>query len=481
MKKKNLIATLLPIFLILSACNGTPSSETMAPTTHDATAVATDAGLATATVAANPTLLPASDGPFLLIQTGANAYEIIDFALGLQYPVDIPLESQRIGISGSLSPSKTLLKLPINDNQISLLNFLSGNVQTLALPNEGFNANQTAELAQAAFEDLGLSFEAALDAVQASYTSSIANLQWFRDDDHLLAVTTGSPTSTQLASVDMTTGEIMALESLPDLVESFSRSGDWILLKKGLINEPGYARDDQYYVLNLTTQQATPLTLPADADNPILGWFDGSTLSIIHESQPIGGINFSTLDVSKMTNQMLIEGQFSSVQRFQDGLLIFRSDLDTYATLIQLTDLNGLLQMETTLSGPCSPVMVMDDKIIVNCETESLILDSALNVEDFGDPIFSLTSSPDGKIWVRVNRSGQTSLLGPTLAAPQSIDLEGAALEVRWLPDCSAFLYRTLGKLYRYDLTTAASDLLLESDLLGDYANINAAWITIPE
>ncbi len=82
---------------------------------------------------------------------------------------------------------------------------------------------------------------------------------------------------------------------------------------------------------------------------------------------------------------------------------------------------------------------------------------------------------------VRVNRSGQTALLDSSFANPQPITLEGAALEVRWLPDSSAFLYRTLGKLYLYDIAEGSSVLVLESTLLGDYANTNAAWIIIPD
>ena len=82
------------------------------------------------------------------------------------------------------------------------LSFITGFIQTIDLPNDGFDANQTAEIAQAAFDGMGLSIEAALDGVQASYTSSIANTQWYQDNDHLLAVITGSATSTQLALVD---------------------------------------------------------------------------------------------------------------------------------------------------------------------------------------------------------------------------------------------------------------------------------------
>ena len=480
MKKKLLIGTFLLFLLFLSACGGTPTATSTEAPSITATKTAIEP-TTSPTSAVIPTELPVSDGPFLLIQTDDQTYEIIDFSLGVLYPVELPVEGRKVGISGSLSPSKTILKLPVENDQLRLLSFITGFVQTIDLPNNGFDANQTAEIAQAAFDGMGLSIEAALDGVQASYTSSIANTQWYQDDDHLLAVITGSATSTQLALVDATTSQIEALESLPGLVESFTRSGDWVLLKKGYINEPGYARDDQYYVLNLITLTAEPLDLPADVDNPIISWYGGSTVSIIHESQPIGGINFSTLDVNSMDTQLIVTGQFSSVQHFQDGLLVFQSDPNTYDTIIQKTDLTGQLQMETSLPEPCSPVKVTDQAIVVNCETESLILDGNLTAETFSDPIFLLSNAPDGTQWVRVNRSGQTALLDSALTNPQPIELEGAALEVRWLPDSSAFLYRTLGKLFLYDLGERTSTLLLESALLGDYANINAAWITIPQ
>ncbi|QRN83375.1 hypothetical protein JR338_01055 [Chloroflexota bacterium] len=486
MKKKILLGTLLPLLLILSACNGTPASPTPVEiSTEAASVMLTETETSTPSTAPtqSPTFTPqpASDGPFLLIQTDAQTYKIIDFALGEQYPVELPVEGRRIGISGSLSPSKTVLKLPIEDNQLKLFNFITSYLQTIDLPNDSFDADQTAELAQTAFDGIGLSYEAALDGVLASYTSSIANTQWYQDDDHLLAVTTGSPTSTHLSLVDVATGQVEALESLPGLVERFTLSGDWALLKKGYINEPGYAGDDQYYALNLDTLETILIDLPADADNPILAWFGGTTLSIIHQSQPVGGINFSLLDLENMSSTQVIDGMFSSIQSFQNGLLVLRMDSETYATIIQIVDLSGQILKETSLNDRCSPVEVTNEAIILNCETESLILDSELIAESFSDPIFLLSSSTDGESWVRVNRSGQTALLDSSFTNPQPIKLEGAALEVRWLPNSPAFLYRTLGKLYLYDLAEGSSTLVLESDLLGDYANTNAAWIFIPD
>jgi len=482
MKKSSRVILLLAFLLMLTACNGPQESPTpIASPTADQVTTATESLTPTPTSAPTQTPFPASDGPFLLIQSDSQTYEIIDFSLNQRYPVDLPDVEQKIGLSGSLSPSKTVLKLPVQEDQLKLFNFITGNLQTIDLPNSGFDLAQTAELAQAAFEEMGLTLEAAQDAVQASYSNSIANTQWYQDDGHLLAVTTGSPTSTQLSLVDAVTGQVETLETLPGLLEKFTLSGDWALLKKGLINEPGYSLDDHYYVLNLVTRETQPINLPTDSDNPIIAWFGASTLSIIHQSQPVGGINFSMLNLDGMDTQLVIEGLFSSVQRYQDGLLVFRTDPDTMESIIQLIDLSGQVIKETTLPTAGNLVAIVGDKIIVDLETSSILLDSELNAAEFSGPIFLLSSAPNGSTRVLVNRSGQTTLLDSSLGNPQPIELESAALEVRWLSDSSAFLYRTLGKLYLYDLAEGSSTLLFESGLLGDYANTNAAWVNISE
>ncbi len=428
-----------------------------------------------------PTLSP-SDGPLLLIQTDNGAYEIIDFASGQRYPVSLPDVGQRIGLAGALSSSRTLLKLPTQNGQVQLFDLFTGSIQTVALPAEGvFDAGQTAALAQTALPDLALTEEAALSAVQASFEESLSQVIWGLDDDHLLAVIPGSPTSTQLASIEIASGEVETLETLPGLVEKVSLYGNLVLLKKGYISEPGYWQDDQYAVLNLTTGEQQTIDLPENALNPILAWYDPATLSIIHQSQPVGGVNFSLLNLAEMTTQLVIDGQFSSVQPFQQGLLVFRPESESTRTVVERRDLSGELIQESVLPEQCTLNLIVRDKIILNCETESLLMNPELETAPFSGPIFLLSGSPDGASWVRVERSGQTSLLDSSLADPQPIELQGAALEVRWLPDGTGFLYRTLGKLFLFDLETNESALLLESDLLGDYANLNAVWIDAAE
>lgn len=474
---------LLASTLILSACRGTQTTNTPpASMAADAPAASASpsAGLAP-TSAPTFTPLPPSEGPFLLIQTDNDAYEIIDFALDQHYPVALPDIGQRISLSGALSSSRTRLKLPIQDGQVQLFDLVSGTSQTVALPQNGFDAEQTAALAQAALPDTGLTDEAALSAVRSSFEGSLSQVWWGLDDAHLLTVIPGSPTGTQLASIEIASGEVEALETLPGLVEKVSLYGSLVLLKKGYISEPGYWQDDQYAILNLTTGEQQTIALPEDALDPILAWYDPSTISIVHQSQPIGGYNFSLLDIDKMTTQLVIDGQFSSVLPYQQGLLVFRPEAETTHTVVERRDLAGGLIQDNVLPEQCTLNLIVRDKVILNCEAESLFMDPNLETTPFSGPIFQLAGSPDGATWVLVERSGQVSLLDSSLASPQPITLEGAPLEIRWLPDSSSFLYRTLGKLYQYDPASDKSALILESDLLGDYANINAVWITIPQ
>lgn len=478
--KNILVALTVIVIFALTACQGEPT-----PATNPA-ATATQAQSATTSPTASlpaPTFtpLPPSEGPLLLIQTDNGVYEIIDFALDQHYPIDLPEVGQRIGLGGALSSSRTQLMLPIQNGQVQIFDLITGTIQTVEIPQAGFDPAQTADLAQAALSDMGLTDEAILSAVEASFNNSVSQVRWGLDDDHLLVVIPGSPTSTNLASIEIASGKVEMLETLPGLIEKVSRYGDLALLKKGTITEPGYWRDDQFAVLNLTTGEAQPINLPAEAQNPILAWYAPSTLSLIHQSQPIGGVNFSLLNLEDMTSQLVIEGQFSSVRPYQQGLLVFKPEPDSPQTIVELRDAAGELVRETVLPEQCTLNLIVQDKVILNCETESLLMDPELTTTLFSGPIFLLSGSPDGSTWVLVERSGQTTLLDSALANPQPITLESAPLEIRWLPDSGRFLYRTLGKLYLYDPVSDQSMLLLESDLLGDYANINAVWIASPE
>jgi hypothetical protein len=475
-----LTALTVIIVLLLTACQGAPT-PTPSPAATATQALSAAASPTASLPAPTFTPLPPSDGPFLLIQTDNAVYEIIDFALDQHYPINLPEVGQRIGLGGALSSNRTQLRLPLQDGRVQIFDLISGSIQTVEIPQAGFDPAQTADLAQATLPDMGLTDEAALSSVEASFNNSISQVRWGPDDEHLLVVVPGSPTSTNLALLEIASGTVEILETLPGLIEKVSLYGDMALLKKGTITEPGYWRDDQYAVLNLTTGEAQSIDLPEDAHNPILAWYAPATLSVIHQSQPIGGVDFSLLNLEDMTTQLVIEGQFSSVRPYQQELLVFKPEPDSTQTIVEMRDAGGELIRESLLPEQCTLNMIVRDKVILNCETESLLMDPELTTIAFSGPIFQIAGSPDGTTWVLVERSGQTSLLDSDLANPQPITLEGAPLEIRWLPDSGRFLYRTLGKLYQYDLANDQSTLLLESDLLGDYANINAVWITLPE
>jgi len=76
-----------------------------------------------------------------------------------------------------------------------------------------------------------------------------------------------------------------------------------------------------------------------------------------------------------------------------------------------------------------------------------------------------------------MTRDENISLWDANLSSSEEIQKAGNPQEFLWLPDSSGFLYRTAGKLYFYDLQTKSSTLLITSEFLGDYRNLNAAWI----
>jgi hypothetical protein len=480
-KKRIFIFSVITIFLILSAC--TPQPKETSTTEPGSISSATQSLEPTVVPSPSPTPtqtpLPTSDGPILLIQTDIDTYKIIDFALGEQYPFIPPVGTQQINLGGNLSPGKTRLIIRDASNKVKIMGFVSGYVQPVEITSTGFDPNQSAEAALAALPGMKLSIDGALAAVKSAFETSISKIRWYQDDEHLMIVTVGSSTSTQLTVKDLLTGEDDILETMPGLVENYWRNGDWVLLKKSYDFEPGIWQDDRYYLVNLDTRDVKTIALPDDIDNPRISWLGGQSLGIIHQAEPIGGVGYSILDIEIMETQQVVDGSFSSIQSYQGGLLLFRQDTENLTTTVQRLDLAGETQKKTVLPERCFFYLIYGERILSNCETESLILDPSLNAVSFGDPIFLLTQAPDGSIWVLVTRLEEVFLLDDAFENRTPLNLEGVPLEVRWIPDSSGFLYRILGKLFLYDLGNDSSRLVVESDLYSDYTNINAAWINL--
>jgi hypothetical protein len=119
----------------------------------------------------------------------------------------------------------------------------------------------------------------------------------------------------------------------------------------------------------------------------------------------------------------------------------------------------------------------MGDFILINCATDSLLLDENLDITPLGDRVSLLSSAPGGDNVIFVNQDGGTFLLNQISLERQPIPLEGTPLEIRWVPDGSGFLYRLSGELHLYDIDLKQSTLILTSAHLSDYSNINAVWI----
>ncbi len=480
MTKKRHLLIAITISCLLSACASISSTTSIADgaiSTTAKTPVPTSTPTPTPTPTQTP--LPNSDGPVLLIQTDIDTYEIFDLALGFRYPFVPPAGSPRLGLGGSLSPGHTRLIIPGDSGQAHVMDLVTGYLQPVAFKITGFDPEQAAQAALEALPGMKLSLDGALSAVKSAFEVSTARISWFEDDQHLMLVTVGSPTSTNLTIKDLLTGDDKIVESLPGFVEDVRRSGEWLLLKKSFDFEPGIWQDDRYYLINLTTLEVKPIELPDDVDNPSLSWFGGNAIAIIHQIEPVGGIGYSILDIEIMERQNVIEGAFSSILGYQEGLLVFRQDYENFTTAVQRLDLAGEVQKEKTLPERCFPYTVFGEKVLINCETQSLIMSPNLDALPFGDPISMLSHSPDGSAWILVTRSEETFRLDAGLENATPLDLEGVPLEVRWMPDSTGFLYRIFGKLYLYNLENELSRLLVESDLFSDYANINAAWINL--
>ncbi len=455
----------------------TPSSEADVPT---------PSGLPAKTKTPSPT----SGGPFLLLQTGAAAYSMIDFSDLSIMPFDPPGPDQQYNLPENLSPSGTQMLFPVREDEVLIYSFITRKTHPIDILESDSNIFKPVLAASAAREALpGLKYsdEALLSAVKNAFVQSTSNIQWFKSDRYHLTALPGSETSTQLTLHDHLTGRRETLENQPGLVEAFwiGPAGEKVLVKKAYMFDPGVWQDDRYYVVDVRRKQANPIPLPENADNPRVFWFSPSKIGIIHHPAPIGGTDFSLVAVESTSRKLILDGQFDNLCQFGEGILTLHQDQESKTSTLTLRDLEGqVLQMQDHESVCFFSASISEASRLMNCGSESVLVekqDEHLFVNPFREALSLLTPSPDGNLYIQVTQASTTMLLDKSLEEIQTLTLEAPPLEILWLPDSSGLLYRTPRTLYLYQLGSQNNTFLLESDLLGDYRNLNAVWIQLEE
>jgi len=465
---------ILVIFMIIGGCMPV-DDKPIQTASMPSTAVSTPSKTTT------PTL---SNGPLLLIQINYEEYHIIDIFQQTIYPFDPPGEGKRYDLAENLSPNRKKIFFSLNDENIVIVDFDRKQEHLrdeLNLNASLFQPEKAAEEALEIMPELDISYGDVLSSVTQAFSQSKTNLQWCESDRYLLFVLENSETSTNLHLKDLQTGTQIQLEEQPALVQDYwiSPGGDDILLKKGFMFEVDVWQDDSYYLIDIDAQDAEPITLPPGSDHPSLSWLGTQYIGITHQTLPLGGVDFTVVNALTLESTQIIQGTFSQINLFDEKLLVLSQDQEMKTSYIELMDFTGQILKSHRLDDVCVVHATVNGKILLNCEMESLLLDESLQPQSFGDPIFLLSPAPDRQSSILVTRHGKSYLLDADLTDRQSLALNGSLLEILWLPDSSGFLYRIQGKLYYYDLQSKRSLLLVNSDLFGDYTNMNAVWINI--
>ncbi len=466
---------------VLTGCTSPSTSAEML-----ATETATTAPTSTSTPISTPTSInappPFSDGPLLLVQTGFDAYHIIDISQETAFPFVFPIEIGSLNLRQNLSPSGRLLIFPTADQMIGIMDFTTWEIANLDYvygDSPAFDPQRAADEALETLSQLGYTREDLLTGLDEAATQSKQILQWYQNDHTLLTVQAGSPTNTYLFLYDMESEENIQLEDQPGLVQAIwaAPGGDKILVKKGFIFDPAIWQDDRYIVVDVNDKSVATLPLPLNSDLPSLSWLSASEIGITHQTQPKSGIGYSITDTTTMDTILIIEGAFTQIRVLGENLLAAFQDEETKTTQFKFLDFKGEVLQSATIKHLCRIVTVVDRKILLNCEEESLMMDADLSTRSFSDPILLLAPAPNGESILLVTRQGEGFLLNSPMDEQQSLSLTGNPIEICWLPDSSGFLYRTLGQLHYYSRETGESHLLFTSDLFGDYTNLNAVWI----
>lgn len=474
---------IFPIVVILTACASiTINNETATTLTAEPQPVPTNTS--NFSQPSRDMDLPKSDGPLLLIQTDVDAYQILDLGNQTATPFIPPGGNQGYDLAKNLSPSGSEMLFPINTHELVVLSFQTGRVHTiydLKSDPPVFQPEAAAQTARETLPALPYSEEALLEALQDALVISKLNIKWYGSDRYHLIVMEDMETSTHLALDDHQTGLREKLEEAPALVEAYWINPDEkaILLKKGFVFEPGIWQDDVYYHIDLQGRSVSPIPLPEGVHNPAIAWLAPHFIGITHQTQPVGGIDFSLYNTLTKETTQVIEGAFTSVHLLDEYLLVIRHI--SGGSILENRTLTGDLIQEATLDDRCSYHTMISGHILLNCQAQSLLLSETFQTTSFGEPLAILSRAPGGSPIIVVDRSGAIRLLDEALQTQADIQLDDSVLEIRWLPDATGFLYRTYGRLYHYNLTSQSSLLLLTSNLWSDYRNLNAVWINTSE
>jgi len=443
---------------------------------------------ASSTKTAIRTPIPKSTDPYLLIQTGFDTYKILDVKNNQNQPFVLPVGNQQYDLKKNLSPSGSLMLFPINDQEVVVLSLITGKVvKTFGLQgvSKMFSSELAAEAAENAFPDLNFTEEDLETAVTNTFTASILNYKWFKNDRYLLITKIGNETNTHLYLYDLQSGTSDILESAGGLVEDYwvSPDGEMILLKKGLITDPFHWEDDRYYLLDLGDRSITAIHLPAEADMPSIFWFSTVSIGIIHQPEYVGGNNFSLLDITTMESRLVVPDNFIGLYSIKQKLLTLHQDKQKSTTLLKLRELTGEIVQSKDVKGTCYVnAIVKEQGCLLSCETKSYLIEfEPFSIAPFVEPIQIFSLSPDGNKIIVINRQYQASSCEPGLEECYKLALDAETLEILWLPDSSGFLYRASSKLFHYDFVSNTKNILLSSDLFSDYRNLNAVWVNFGE
>lgn len=428
--------------------------------------------------------LDALDGPLLLIETDFNQFQILDMATRTFHPFEVPATAHPPRLGTSLSPSGKEMILHIDDETILIWDLVTGETLVtydLTISNISFDPVQVAQTALKILPEGHYTFDTAQAAIEKALVQSKQILRWYPSEGLLLSVSQADQTSTSLFLDDLQTGTRRRLEDLPGLVADFwvSPDGVHMLLKKAFVFEPGIWQDDRYYLVNIPEQTVELLPMPDAIAHPMLFWLTEQTIGITHQSQPVGGKGFSVFNIPSQETLPILTEAFVHLRMSGDKLFIVQQDRDAGKTNLSYRSLAGEIIETLTIDDLCYFHTHIGGRVILNCESESLILDNSTIIEVLSEPVIILSPSPNRQAIVLVTRSEDITLLEWNMGEHSPVTLEGTPLEIHWLPDSSGFLYRTHGSLYVYQLESQKSEHLLTSDIFSDYANLNAVWVNL--
>lgn len=440
------------------------------------------------------------EGPLLLIHDNSsnkNPIFLLDISTGLQYPMNIPVNTSIPSLSKALSPDKQLMVLvqKFNDDpfkkDLLIYEILTGQIshEIHVEASSPFNPKEMFSLfpddVQREFSTRNLGNWILDD----SFAGSLGIFRWSADSRFLYFSNSCEGGFSCLYRYDLSTKQVSQLEREIFFLEGIypSPDGTNILLIKSPVPQLPDFHLINVFVINPSLAVTYTPSISSDLNLTYeYYWMDNQRIAITGFN--IEDFTYSEIYQYSLNSKeflLLAKEPFSDFLITDNGIFTMKFDQDSQTTRVYIgskEDQNKIMN----IPGECSNLMrssIPGYTILASCEQGLFGISPNYVLSKFADISGNILFSPDAQFFIQYGSSvspdskDSIKLLDTNFTLLRDIEVSDVR-QIIWQPDSKGFLYLSMQGLFKVKLPNGEPELLIRNNT-DDYRNLDAVWFDI--